>query len=843
MRLRVIICSLFGISFGVAGKAQTPGDEIWRFTAGDVIISSPAVASDGTIYVGAQDNNLYAVNPDGTQKWVFTGATDWIDSSPAVGADGTVYVGSWDNKLYALDAADGSEVWSFETGSLIVSSPAVALDGTIYFGSSDGIFYALNADGTLKWQYVTGDELDSSPAVGDDGTIYFGSYEDKLIALNPDSSLKWEFEVEMVEGEDGRVVSSPAVDGDGNIYFGSGNTNLYALDPNGMEIWSFTTDGKVDSSPAIGLDGTIYFASREGYLYSVDEGGIENWSILVGDVFLSSPAVDSAGNVYIAAFAGNGMSKVFAFDQDAVFLWEFVVSALVDSSPAIGSNGVLYIGAYDNNLYALQAGNPLANSFWPQFSHDPKHTGSVEGGDPPTIVQSPSSATVDAGESVTFSVVAAGTEPLSYQWRKDGQILSGEDGTDLTLDNVAEQDEGDYDVVVANVLGQEVSAAATLSVNSGGGKQNQTITFDPIPNQTYGMDGVALSATATSGLTVSFSVISGPSVPNSDNTLTMTGVGTVMVRASQAGDDNFNPAPDVDENFAISAAGSGAAALLTGGNAKLVNEGTFFDGNTYNGFEIAGPTGTFSSIAGEITRISFLESEGDLMFAEFGSENTDTVLIITLDGFVAAVPSPYNQGDLTYAQGHPSFEIRNSTALTFVSFFSLGNDILRVDVSLINENTFSGSVNGIAEINSLTISDGATAIGGISAANANFVGSDGIIGIDAPDLQVGVFVFVGDLTPSGTVLPVLRINTNSMIGGILIAGGDLAEATGAFQIDSAGIVYPFPITATEGQRSISNSSFRPDLGDGFLPPVTTTFVSDIDAYFLTDGQSTGTSGE
>ena len=104
------------------------------------------------------------------------------------------------------------------------------------------------------------------------------------------------------------------------------------------------------------------------------------------------------------------------------------------------------------------------------LSHDPKHTGSVEGGDPPTIVQSPVSATVNAGESVTFSVVATGTEPLSYQWRKDGQILSGEDGTDLTLSNVTEQDEGDYDVVVVNVLGQAVSAAATLTVNSGGGK-------------------------------------------------------------------------------------------------------------------------------------------------------------------------------------------------------------------------------------------------------------------------------------------------------------------------------------------------------------------------------------
>ena len=36
--------------------------------------SSPAVGADGTIYVGSSDDNLYAVNPDGTQKWKFTTA-------------------------------------------------------------------------------------------------------------------------------------------------------------------------------------------------------------------------------------------------------------------------------------------------------------------------------------------------------------------------------------------------------------------------------------------------------------------------------------------------------------------------------------------------------------------------------------------------------------------------------------------------------------------------------------------------------------------------------------------------------------------------------------------------
>ena len=68
--------------------------------------SSPAIGSDGTIYVGANDNYLYAINPDGSRKWRFkTG--DFVTSSPAIGSDGTIYVGSGDNYLYAINS-DGS---------------------------------------------------------------------------------------------------------------------------------------------------------------------------------------------------------------------------------------------------------------------------------------------------------------------------------------------------------------------------------------------------------------------------------------------------------------------------------------------------------------------------------------------------------------------------------------------------------------------------------------------------------------------------------------------------------------------------------------------------------------
>jgi outer membrane protein assembly factor BamB len=52
------------------------------------------------IYVGAGNGRLYALNPDGTERWRFAAGSRVI-SSPMV-ANGIVYFGSWDGKFYAL---------------------------------------------------------------------------------------------------------------------------------------------------------------------------------------------------------------------------------------------------------------------------------------------------------------------------------------------------------------------------------------------------------------------------------------------------------------------------------------------------------------------------------------------------------------------------------------------------------------------------------------------------------------------------------------------------------------------------------------------------------------------
>ena len=84
----------------------------------------------------------------------------------------------------------------------------------------------------------------------------------------------------------------------------------------------------------------------------------------------------------------------------------------------------------------------------------------------PTVVESPVSAEICKAGSVTFSVTAAGTEPFTYQWRKDGVEIAGATGATLNLDGIAVDDAATYDVVITNECGEATSDLAELIVNT-----------------------------------------------------------------------------------------------------------------------------------------------------------------------------------------------------------------------------------------------------------------------------------------------------------------------------------------------------------------------------------------
>ena len=83
---------------------------------------------------------------------------------------------------------------------------------------------------------------------------------------------------------------------------------------------------------------------------------------------------------------------------------------------------------------------------------------------PPTITTQPAGRTVPTGDPATFTVVATGTEPLAYQWRKAGTAIAGATAATFTISAAQLTDNGAYSVVVTNAAGSVTSAVATLQV-------------------------------------------------------------------------------------------------------------------------------------------------------------------------------------------------------------------------------------------------------------------------------------------------------------------------------------------------------------------------------------------
>jgi hypothetical protein len=83
---------------------------------------------------------------------------------------------------------------------------------------------------------------------------------------------------------------------------------------------------------------------------------------------------------------------------------------------------------------------------------------------PPSIVQAPADQVATVGATVWLSVVASGTDPLTYRWRFNSNNLAGATNASLTLTNVQLTNAGGYQVVVANLAGSVTSAPAALTV-------------------------------------------------------------------------------------------------------------------------------------------------------------------------------------------------------------------------------------------------------------------------------------------------------------------------------------------------------------------------------------------
>lgn len=317
---------------------------VWHFACEDEVYSSPVV-SDGVLYVGAYDHNLWALDAkSGELIWKYA-TSGGINATPCVHKD-RVIVGSADRFLYAVSADRGRIIWSCSTNGRIRSSARVEYDH-VFFGSEDGYFYTVSVQsGREAWKFQALKEIWSSPAIADE-VVYFGSNDGHMYALNiQDGKMRWRFRISR------GVQSSPLVF-EGLVYVGGEDNSLYAIDAiYGSAAWRYRTGGRVRSSPAITPElGVVYVGSADGFVYAVDaESGRLVWKFATEDQVISSPTVHE-GVVYIGSRDG----YLYALDAKSGDLrWKFKTEGKIVSSscPAI-YEGMVYVGSTDRRIYAL----------------------------------------------------------------------------------------------------------------------------------------------------------------------------------------------------------------------------------------------------------------------------------------------------------------------------------------------------------------------------------------------------------------------------------------------------------------------------------------------------------
>jgi outer membrane protein assembly factor BamB len=232
--------------------------------------SAPTFALDGSVIIANYNNNdrgVRSLSTDlSTQNWIFKTGVDF-NATATIGADGTIYIGAINGFLYAINP-DGTEKWSSNFGTWTATTPAIGPDGTIYFAGEGnkqdptfkGILTAYNpANGNIKWSVGLTEKVNhGGPAVAADGTIYLGGYEKRMVAYNPtDGSEKWSYPVSSA------IEVVPAIDNDGNIYFGDTGGSFHVVSPIGQKKWKVAKLGdQINTSAAIGKDGVIYVGAN-----------------------------------------------------------------------------------------------------------------------------------------------------------------------------------------------------------------------------------------------------------------------------------------------------------------------------------------------------------------------------------------------------------------------------------------------------------------------------------------------------------------------------------------------------------------------------------------------------
>jgi len=220
----------------------------------------------------------------------------------------------------------------------------------------------------------------------------------------------------------------------------------------------------------------------------------------------------------------------------------------------------------------------------------------------PAITTQPASQTVIAGKTASFSVVASGTAPLTYQWKKNGTAISGATAAtyttpaETTADNNAQ-----FTVAVSNSAGSASSNAAILTVNASTALLNSSVSslsFGNVNVSSTGTQTVTLTNGGNSNVSISNVTVTGAGfnatgvngvilTPGQQATLTATftpsTAGSVTGNVSVA--SNASNSPD-----SISLSGTGVAVVNHSVSLSWIASASSVVGyNTYSSTQAGGP--------------------------------------------------------------------------------------------------------------------------------------------------------------------------------------------------------------------------------------------------------------
>jgi outer membrane protein assembly factor BamB len=149
--------------------------------------ASPTIGPDGTIYIGANNSNFYAISPDGRLEWIFEAQREiaGIWTTAALSADNsTLYFGANKGGIYAINRIDGSLRWEYPIVGSVYSSPALDATDTLYTASTVGHVFALEgATGRLIFDYDARAPIWTVPAIRPDGSLVIADRLGRVMLL------------------------------------------------------------------------------------------------------------------------------------------------------------------------------------------------------------------------------------------------------------------------------------------------------------------------------------------------------------------------------------------------------------------------------------------------------------------------------------------------------------------------------------------------------------------------------------------------------------------------------------------------------------------------------------